>query len=109
MHKLGKECPAVRSYCVGRDIGGEYNLGAVYVVDDLAGYREYLHSPIHRTVDEMGLPLIQGMVSFDISDNGEPALASKIAELHKQRFAGDQKLTDLVTGLGSYTGSGKPE
>ena len=37
LHKMGQEIGAVRSYCVGKDIGGEYGLGALYGLDDMAG------------------------------------------------------------------------
>ncbi|SPU54804.1 Stress responsive A/B Barrel Domain [Brevundimonas vesicularis] len=106
LHKMGQEIGAVRSYCVGKDIGGEYGLGALYVLDDMAGYGEYLQSPIHRKVDEIGLPLVDDMVSFDISDDADPALAEEIGQMHKARYEGDAALADLVSGLKSYAGSG---
>lgn len=106
LHKMGEEITSVRSYCIGKDIGGEYGLGALYVFDDLAGYGEYLQSPIHRKVDEIGLPLVDDMVSFDISDDDDTELAGKIGQMHKARFEGDAALSNLVGGLKSYAGSG---
>jgi hypothetical protein len=106
LHKMGREIPTVRSYCVGKDIGGEYGLGSLYRFDDLAGYGEYLKSPIHRKVDEIGLPLVDDMISFDLSNDEDPDVASKIDEMHEARFAGDKALSDLVGGLKSYAGSG---
>lgn len=108
LHKMGKEIAPVRSYCVGPDIGGEFDLAAVFVLETIEDYETYMRSPIHRKVDEMGLPLLDKMVSFDITDDGDPAVADKIADIHKKRFEGDQGLTDLVTGLSSYSGSSKP-
>ena len=106
LHKMGREIPTVRSYCVGKDVGGEFGLGALYALDDLAGYGVYLQSPIHRKIDEIGLPLVDDMISFDISDDDDPELAAKIDAMHKARFEGDAALADLVGGLKSYSGSG---
>lgn len=106
LHKMGQEIASVRSYCVGKDIGGAFGLGALYSFDDLAGYGAYLQSPIHRKVDEIGLPLVDDMISFDIADDADPEIAAKIDQMHQARFAGDQALSDLVGGLKSYAGSG---
>ncbi|GGU90792.1 hypothetical protein GCM10010182_01820 [Actinomadura cremea] len=46
------------------------------------------------------------MVSFDLTDDEDPAVGDEIAKLHADRFAGDEALTDLIDGLGSYKGSG---
>ena len=39
--------PAVKSYVVGPELGGEFEYGAVYVFDDLDGYWAYLEFPAH--------------------------------------------------------------
>ena len=39
--------PAVKSYVVGRELGGEFEYGAVYVVEDLDSYWAYLEFPAH--------------------------------------------------------------
>ena len=106
LHKMGTDIGSVRHYCVGKDIGGEFGLGALYAFDDLPGYGEYLQSPIHRKIDEIGLPLVDDMVSFDIADDADPEVAQKIDDMHRARFAGDAALTELVGGLKSYAGSG---
>ena len=70
------------------------------------GYAEYLQSPIHRKVDEIGPQLVDDMVSFDIAGDTDPGVDERIAELHRARFAGDEALAKLVGGLESFSGSG---
>ncbi|KAJ3545898.1 hypothetical protein NM208_g2283 [Fusarium decemcellulare] len=106
LHKMGREIDSVRSYCVGKDVGGDYNMSASFSFDDMAGYAEYLHSPIHRKVDEIGLPLLDDMISFDITSDDDPGIADRITEMHRVRYAGDEELVKLVGSLKSYTGSG---
>ena len=72
---MGNEIPAIVTYCVGRDIGGDFDYGATFVVNNIDDYKTYMHSPIHRKVDEIGLPLVENMVSYDITDDDDPAIA----------------------------------
>jgi hypothetical protein len=109
LHKMGREIPVIQTYCVGRDIGGDFDYGASFVVKDIEGYETYMHSPIHRKVDEIGLPLVENMISYDITDDDDPGIGDRVAEIHKARFAGDKALADLVGGLNSYSGSSRPE
>lgn len=106
--RMGEEIPAVTSYCVGRDFGGRFNYGAVFVIKDIAGYQEYMLAPVHREMDDIGLPLVDDMVSADQTDDPDPAIGDKIREIHASRFANDPDLLHLVQGLGSYSGSGVP-
>jgi hypothetical protein len=106
MRRLGRELDVVESWVVGRDIGGEYEYGALYALKDLDAYHAYLHAPLHRQIDEAGLPLVDNMVSMDLTDDEDPAIGEQIAKLHADRFAGDTGLQDLIEGLGSYEGSG---
>jgi hypothetical protein len=106
LYKCGREIRAVQSFCVGRDFGGEFQYGATYVLKDIDGYREYMLSPIHRKTDELGLPVVDKMISMDITDDQDPAIGDKIAEIHRNRFANDAALVDLIGNLGSYAGSG---
>ena len=109
LHKMGDEIAAVQTYCVGRDFGGDFDYGATFVIKNIDDYEAYMHSPIHRKVDEIGLPLVANMVSYDVTDDEDPTIGDRIAKIHKERFAGDKDLADLVGGLGSYSGSSKPE
>ena len=107
--RMGREIPAVESFCVGRDIGGEFTHGTLYVLKDIAAYRAFFAAAIHRETDIMGIPLVANMVSVDCTDDADPAIAEQIAEIHRTRFEGDQEILDLIQSLQSYTGSGVPE
>lgn len=104
----GESIGAVVRYVVGRDIGGEFEYSAVFVIEDLKGYWEYLTAPSHAHTDRIGLPLLDAFVSYDTTDSNDPDIGKKIAELHARRFAGDQALTQLIADLPSYTGSSAP-
>ena len=106
LRKQGREIKAVQLFVVGRDFGGEFDYGAMYIMKDLEGYREYMMSPIHRKSDEIGLPVVDKFISMDITDDKDPAIGDKIAEIHRNRFANDPVLAKLVENLGSYEGSG---
>lgn len=108
MRNQGRVIPSVVSFVVGPDIGGEYTWGATYVIKDLDGYWEYLKHPAHRHSDEIGLPLVDAFVSFDVTDDPDPQIAEKIAALHQRRYAEDPELVRLVSDLTSYTGSSAP-
>ena len=58
--------------------------------------------------DRLGLPLVDKFMSFDITDDLDPEMGAKIAELHQRRYDGDAELTKLVSDLGEYTGSAAP-
>lgn len=108
LHNQGRVIDAVKQFVVGRDIGGEYEWGAVFVLEDLDGYWEYLKHPAHRRTDEIGLPLVDKFVSYDTTDDPDPEIAEKIAELHRRRYEQDPALRQLVMNLGEYTGSAAP-
>ena len=63
-------------------------------------------SPIHRKSDEIGLPVVEKMISMDITDDQDPAIGDKIQEIHRNRFENDPALVGLVENLTSYQGSG---
>jgi len=105
----GREIDAVKSFVVGRDVGGDFHWGATFVLEDLDGYWAYLMHPAHAHTDEIGLPLVEKFISYDTTDDPDPEIAAKIAALHQRRFAERPELTRLVRDLPSYTGSGAPE
>lgn len=45
LRQAGAANPAARSFVVGPELGGDFEWGAVYVVEDLEGYWEYLTPP----------------------------------------------------------------
>jgi hypothetical protein len=109
LRKQGREIDAVQLFVVGRDFGGEFDYGAMYIMKDIEGYREYMMSPIHRKSDEIGLPIVDKFISMDITDDKDPAIGDKIAEIHRNRFENDPALAALVQNLTSYQGSGAPK
>lgn len=108
LRNQGRVIPSVVSFVVGRDIGGEFEWGATYVIEDLDGYWEYLKHPAHRHTDEIGLPLVDKFVSFDVTDDEDPEITTKIALLHQRRYEEDPALAQLVSDLASYSGASAP-
>ena len=70
----GRTIPAVKSFIVGRDHGGDYQYSAVFVVEDLDGLFAYLtHETTYQT-DHLGLDLVERLDIFDVSDDGYDSL-----------------------------------
>ncbi|MGV9821651.1 Dabb family protein [Nocardia xishanensis] len=67
LRNQGRVIPSVKSFVVGPDYGGEYHYGAVFAIEDLEGYWEYLVHPAHLDTDRIGLPLVDKFMSFDIT------------------------------------------
>lgn len=108
LRNQGRVIPSVKSFVVGRDHGGEYEWGATFVLEDLDGYWEYLIHPAHLNTDRVGLPLVDKFMSFDITDDLDPDLGARIAELHKRRYDTMPDINKLVADLGEYSGSAAP-
>lgn len=108
MRRRSQAIPSIKSHIVGPHIGGEYDYGAVTVLEDLEGYEEFMNHPAHLEMDRVGLPLVDKFVSFDITDDPDPEVGAKIAEIHRRRFDTVPDIADLVAGLNSYTGSAAP-
>jgi hypothetical protein len=104
----GRVIPSVVSFVVGPDFGGEYEYGAVFVIGDLAGYEEYMNHPAHLNTDRVGLPLLDRFASFDITDDPDPEMGAKIAEIHRNRYEAVPDIAALVSDLGEYSGSAAP-
>jgi Stress responsive A/B Barrel Domain len=109
LRRLGRELDVVEFWCVGRDFGGEFEYGAMYALADIDAYRTYMYAPLHLETDAAGLPLVDNFVSLDLTDDADPAIGDKIAQVHSDRFADHPEVLELVASLGSYTGSGVPD
>jgi hypothetical protein len=109
LRTLGRELDVVEFWCVGRDFGGEFEYGAMYALPDIEAYRTYMYAPLHLETDAAGLPLVDNFVSLDLTDDADPAIGDKIAQVHSDRFADHPEVLELVASLGSYTGSGVPD
>jgi hypothetical protein len=105
LRNQGREIPSVSHFVVGPDYGGDFEWGATFAIDDLDGYWEYLIHPAHLNTDQVGLPLVDKFMSFDITDDLDPRFGEKIAELHRRRFDEMPAIGQLVADLGQYSGS----
>ncbi|MFI7618165.1 hypothetical protein ACIBP6_43795 [Nonomuraea terrae] len=81
----------------------------MYALKDIDAYRTYMYDPLHRQIDAIGLPLVANMISMDLTDDPDPEIGDKIAQVHGDRFTDHPELLDLVENLDSYEGSGVPE
>ena len=106
LHRMGEEIDVVEFFCVGRDFGGEFDYGALYALNDIDAYKTYMLAPLHQETDRAGLPVVDNMISQDLTDDPDPDVGAKIAKIHSDRFASDATLRGLVESLGSYEGSG---
>src|SRR5262245_9133911 len=86
MRQAGAANPAVKSYVVGPELGGDFDYGAVYVVEDLDGYWTYLTHPAHVRSEVEGIPFIEKFAAIDVSDSDDPDLGGKIAALQTRNF-----------------------
>jgi hypothetical protein len=105
LRRIGEELGVVEFYCVGRDLGGEFDVGAVYALKDIDAYRTYMFAPIHEETDNAGLPIVANQVSYDITDDPDPAIADKMAQVHRDRFAERPHLRELIKNM-NYRGPG---
>lgn len=96
MRNQGRVIAAVKSFVVGREFGGEFDWSGVFVIEDLAGYWEYLTHPAHAHTDRIGMPLVEKFESYDVTDDEDPELGAKIADLNRRRYANDPELAALV-------------
>src|SRR6516165_6791297 len=100
--EAGAANPAVRSFAVGPELGGEFEWGAVYVVDDLDGYRAYLTHPAHVRSEMTGIELTERFVAFDVTDSDDPEVGEKIARLQARHFEESPELAALVARAASF-------
>ena len=103
LRDAGRANPAVRSYVVGPDVGGDFEWGAVYVLDDLDGYWDYLTHPAHVRSEMEGMELVERFEAFDMTDSGDPEMAEKIAELQARNYTEHPELAELVAQVPSFT------
>jgi len=95
--------PAVKSWIVGRVLGGEFEYSAVYVVEDLDGYWAYLTHPAHVRSELEGIPLLEKFAAIDVSDFEDPDLGKKIAALQARNFQEHPDVAALAAQAASFT------
>jgi hypothetical protein len=103
MRQAGAANPAVKSYVVGPELGGDFEYGAVYVVEDLDGYWAYLTHPAHVRSELEGIPLIEKFAAIDVSDSDDPDLGEKIAALQARNFQEHPEVAAAVAQAASFT------
>src|SRR5262249_61626929 len=72
LRQAGAANPAVKSYVVGPELGGEFEYSAEYVVEDLDGYWAYLTHPPHMRSELAGIHLIDKFAAIDVSESADP-------------------------------------
>jgi hypothetical protein len=103
MRQVGATNPVVKSYVVGREYGGEFEYGAVYVVEDLDGYWQYLEHPAHVRLELTGMELIERFGAVDITDSDDPGLGEEIARLQVRHMEAHPEIAALVAQVPSFT------
>ncbi|MFE7113873.1 Dabb family protein [Streptomyces sp. NPDC057654] len=100
--------PSITARVVGPEFGGDFEYGAVTTVENIEAYEEYMNHPAHLEMDRVGLPLVDKFMSYDITDDPDPEIGAKIAEVHRRRFENVPEVAELVSDLNEYTGSAAP-
>jgi hypothetical protein len=100
--------PAVKASIVGRELGGEFEYAAVYVVEDLDGYWAYLNHPTHVRQELEGIPLIEKFTAIDVTDSDDPEIGEKIAQLQARHLQESPALAAREAQAPSFTVPGQP-
>jgi hypothetical protein len=108
LRQSGAANPAVKSYVVGPELGGEFEYSAVYVVEDLDGYWTYLNHPVHVHEELEAIPLLEKFAAIDISDSDDPEIGEKIAALQARHLQEHPEVAALVAQAASFTVPGQP-
>lgn len=102
LRQQGESIPAVKSFIVGPEFGGEFEYGAVFVIEDLDGYWEYLIHPAHFASEKLGMHLIEKFEAFDTTDSDDPDFGAKIAALHTRSHQENPEIAQLVAEVPSF-------
>ena len=103
LRQSGAANPAVKSYVVGRELGGEFEYGAVYVVEDLDSYWAYLEFPAHVRLELWGIPYLEKFAAIDVSDSDDPELGGKIAALQARHQQEHPEIAAEIAQAASFT------
>jgi hypothetical protein len=99
----GAANPAVKSYVVGPEVGGEFDYSAVYEVEDLDGYWAYLTHPAHVREELDGIRSIDKFVAYDVTDSDDPQISEKIAALQARHLKESPELAAAEAQAPSFT------
>src|SRR5262249_29713233 len=103
MRQAGEANPAVKSYVVGPELGGEFEDGAVYVVEGLDGYWAYLTHPAPVRPGMEGIPLIEKFAAIGVSASDDQEFGEKIAALQARNYQEHPEMVALVAQAPSFT------
>jgi hypothetical protein len=103
LRQSGAANPAVKSYVVGPELGGEFEYSAVYVFEDLDGYWAYLTHPAHVRAELEGIPLLEKFAALDVSDSDDPELGEKIAALQARNYKEHPEIAAAIAQAASFT------
>jgi hypothetical protein len=103
LRQSGAANPAVKSWVVGPELGGEFEYGAVYVVEDLDGYWAYLEFPAHVREELWGIPHLEKFAAIDVSDSDDPEFGAKIAALQARHQQEHPEIAALIAQAPSFT------
>ena len=103
LRQSGAANPVVKSYIVGPELGGEFDYGAVYVVENLDGYWQYLEHPSHVRLEVTGMEFIERFEVVDITDSDDPEIGEEIARLQVRHMEAHPELAALVAKVPSFT------
>ena len=110
MRQVGAN-PVVKSWVVGPELGGEFEFGAVYVVEDLDSYWAYLEFPAHVHLELWGIPHLEKFAALDVCDSDDPELGAKIAALQARHAQEHPEIAAEIAQAASFTvpdGAGQP-
>jgi hypothetical protein len=95
------ESESVESVLVGQVIDPErhFSHSMVVTVRDLEALRAYHHDPIHLAADHQGLPLLEDVAAFDVSDDWDSSLWQRITDIVSSRMADQPDIAALVEKL----------
>ena len=111
LRQSGAANPAVKSYVVGPEFGGEFEYAAVYVVEDLDGYWQYLEHPVHVREELTGIEFLERFQVIDITDSDDSEIGDEIARLQVRHLEAHPDIAALVAQVPSFRvpdGSGQP-
>src|SRR5262249_32500174 len=103
LRQAGAANPAVKSYVVGRELGGEFEDSAVDGVEDLDAYWADLTHPAHVRSELEGIPLLEKFAAIDVSDSDDSDLGEKIAALQARNFREHPEVAAVVAQAASFT------
>ena len=103
LRQSGAANPAVKSYVVGPEFGGEFEYAAVYVVEDLDGYWQYLEHPVHVREERTGIEFLERFQVIDITDSDDSEIGDEIARLQVRHLEAHPDIAALVAEAPSFT------